>query len=150
MMIEIRRAEEHHIPQILDIEGESFGQPWLEGGFIRELDHEDTFFTVAFSGEAVLGYCILHQCGEEAELYKIAVDRRARRCGVADRLMASAVDYASIVGIKRIFLEVRESNAAAVALYEKHGFRCIGRRHGYYDRPREDAVIMEKPVQSIS
>ena len=150
MTIEIGRAEERQLPQILDIEEESFPQPWHEGGFLRELDHEDAFFAVAYSGSVVLGYCILHRCGDEAELYKIAVDKQARRSGVADRLMAAAISYAALEGIRRIFLEVRESNAAAVLLYEKHGFQRTGRRCGYYDRPREDAVLMEKPIQAVS
>jgi len=93
-------------------------------------------------GTAILGFVILRRIGGDGELLQIAVDRIARRCGVADLLMTAALRYADDAGLDQVFLEVRGSNDAAISLYKKHGFKFVRLRKGYYRDPTEDAVVM--------
>lgn len=148
MTIDIMCAEEKHIPQILGIEAASFAQPWTEAGFLNEISNDDAYFAVALRDNNVLGFLILHKFLDESELYKIAVDEHFRRCGVADQLMKAADDYIGENQISCVFLEVRESNKAAILLYEKYGFFSAGRRQNYYDKPTEDAVVMARKIHS--
>ena len=96
--------------------------------------------------ESVCGFVIIRRMGDEGELLQIAVDKAARRHGVADVLMESALFYASMNFLKSVFLEVRVSNFAAIELYKKHGFVSVRTRKDYYDDPAEDAMIMEREV----
>jgi len=89
-----------------------------------------------------LGFVILRKMGDEAELLQIAVDKSARRLGVADMLLGAALCYARDNALAPVFLEVRKSNDAAVALYKKHGFKPVRQRKNYYSDPIEDAVVM--------
>ena len=132
------------LPQVLAIEESAFSAPWSEGSFTREAGIHDADFEAFTESGRVLGYYVLHQAGDEGELYKIAVAGSARRRGIGDALLSRAEERARARGLARIFLEVRAGNGAAVALYEKHGFRRLGVRRRYYTAPVEDAVIMAK------
>ena len=140
-MIEIRQAQEDDIPAVLEIERAVFSTPWTEGQLLSE-QGADKFFAIAVRGGELLGYCILRTFGEEAELYKIAVEAHSRRRGIARLLMAAAMAYAAENSISKIYLEVRAGNVPAISLYKKYGFVAVGRRRGYYENPVEDAVVM--------
>ncbi|MCF0121561.1 MAG: ribosomal protein S18-alanine N-acetyltransferase [Oscillospiraceae bacterium] len=142
----IIKAGEELLPEILEIEATSFGIPWSEGSFLSEIYSEDAHFEAALDGDTVTGYCVTHFSPDEGELYKIAVRSDLRRGGIASALMASAVAEAERRGAARLFLEVRAGNAPAIALYKKYGFVSAGVRRGYYDRPKEDALVMIKEV----
>ena len=154
-MISIVAATEQDIPKILEIEREAISPPWTHGALLSEMYREDSFFVVAVcefgidnegtcgeSSSQLLGFVILRRMGDEGELLQIAVDKTARRRGVADALMESALGFSSEHSLKSVFLEVRVSNEAAIALYTKHCFQTVRRRHDYYTNPVEDAVIM--------
>ena len=85
---------------------------------------------------------MLSPIGDEAELLNLAVSRQSRRRGIGATLVEHAVREAEARGARAVFLEVRESNVAARALYASAGFDQVGRRKGYYQRPREDALIL--------
>jgi len=99
------------------------------------------------AGAAVLGFVILRRMGDEGELLQIAVDSAARRCGVGDLLMGAALRYARDNALRTVFLEVRKSNEAAIALYWKHGFNSVRLRKDYYSDPVEEAVVMASAIQ---
>ena len=150
-MIKVRNAFETDIPQILDIEHESFFPPWTHGALLSEIYNDDSFFALACENDdegSVLGFIILRCCGDEAQLLQIAVCSGKRRRGVADMLMDAALGYVS--GLQqtaaesevKIFLEVRESNVAAINLYQKHGFITVAVRKKYYTNPMENAAVM--------
>jgi ribosomal-protein-alanine N-acetyltransferase len=80
---------------------------------------------------------------EEWEIENIAVTGAARRCGLGSRLVGELLDHVRSRGGKTVFLEVRESNRAARALYEKWAFIEVGRRKAYYQNPVEDALILK-------
>ena len=98
--------------------------------------------TAAVQDGAVLGYIVFSAVLDEGSVDDIAVAPAHRRRGVADALLRDAAQRARENGLREIWLEVRASNAPAAALYEKHGFAEVGRRRNYYEKPREDAILM--------
>ena len=143
-MLFVDDAAEGDIPRILEIERGAISPPWTHGALLGEIYREDSFFAVAAcSPRFLVGFAILRQMGSEGELLQIAVDKAARRRGAADALMASALRFARGRALESVFLEVRAGNAAALALYKKHGFKPVRTRKGYYSDPLEDAVVMK-------
>ena len=146
-MISVEAAVEDVIPQLLELEREVFTNPWSKEMFWTEFKSPDSFFSVLYDNNIPAGYCILRQITEEeGQVFNIAVAPSSRRRKFGDALMRIALRDAEDAGIKSVFLEVRESNAPAIALYENHGFKRIGLRKGYYDKPDEDALVMEKSI----
>ena len=93
--------------------------------------------------ETVVGFIVGRQAGDEWEIENIAVTGSARRCGLGTRLLGEFLDLVRSRGGSAVFLEVRESNHAARALYEKWAFIEVGRRKMYYQDPDEDALILK-------
>ena len=87
------------------------------------------------------GYALVDIVEGEAELIQIGVEESSRGKGVGEKLLKEILAYIRSIRVKRIFLEVRTSNRAALALYKSHGFKQIGRRNGYYSNPKEDALV---------
>lgn len=144
MYYEIVPMDRSHIPQILTLEQACFSTPWTETMLTDALFDPQASFIVAEDEEGnVLGYAGLHVVVDEGYIDNIAVEPDARRHGVASALLDV---YCRFGGANLAFLtlEVRSSNAPAIALYEKHGFQRAGLRPGYYQHPREDAVIMTR------
>ena len=141
-VMKVRNAVIIDIPQLTAIEWESFTEPWTYSTLVSELENEANHFQVADIGFVVTGYCILRKNSDDCEILRMAVDRSQRRTGIADALMTSMFNYAKSEGLKNMFLEVRCSNEAAIALYEKHGFKVISTRDKYYTKPVEDAFVM--------
>jgi ribosomal-protein-alanine N-acetyltransferase len=139
----IRKATEEDIEALYEIERECFTPSWTEGQLLHEVYSDKVYFVVAQDDTGLLGFALLFRLeGYEAEMYRMAVRGGARRRGVASELWDNVRKRAKKERVKKIFLEVRASNAAALALYEKHGFARVGLRKRYYDEPVEDAVIM--------
>lgn len=131
-----------HIPQIAALEKTCFSHPWSEELLRQALWNEAAAIVVA-EGEdgAVLGYAGVNTVLDEGYINNVAVDPRFRRQGVADELIAALARFGR-AKLAFLTLEVRASNAPAIALYAKHGFQEAGRRKHYYDDPKEDAIIM--------
>jgi ribosomal-protein-alanine N-acetyltransferase len=94
----------------------------------------------------VIGFLIGRCVVDEAEILNLAVAQGNRRRGEGTALLKAALEEFCTRGVSRVFLEVRDSNAAAVAFYEKHGFSKVGRREGYYREPFESAIVMENKI----
>jgi ribosomal-protein-alanine N-acetyltransferase len=135
----IRAATSADLEAVLRIERVSFSDPWPKAAFQH---HLTDVFLVAEEGPSVLGYLIAWHVGPDAEILNVAVAPEARRGGVGRRLVAGALELLGGGGIRSAFLEVRESNGAARRLYGSLGFAEVGRRRGYYQAPREDALIL--------
>ena len=143
-MYEIKKAEREMLGGITKIENEAFTCPWSEKTFDEALESETISFFAALSGETVCGFYCLMTIEDEAELLNIAVSSSCRRTGCGSALMAHMAEKAAEKNVKRIYLEVRNSNLPAQSLYKKFGFFEVGVRRNYYAKPREDAVIMQK------
>jgi len=94
----------------------------------------------------VSGFLIARHVGSEWELENIAIAAAFQRQGIGNQLLSALFEQARQAGSESIYLEVRESNAAARSLYEKAGFDPTGRRKAYYSNPPEDAVLYRKPL----
>ncbi len=134
---------ERHIPQIAALEQANFSRPWSESLLRDLLGSVHSHMVVAEGGDgAVLGYAGLTAVAGEGYIDNIAVDGRYRRRGIARALLGEFIRQGKEGGLDFLTLEVRASNAPAIALYEKLGFELTGRRRGYYDDPPEDALLM--------
>ena len=133
-----------HIKEIASVERECFSTPWTEAMLEEELFNPMASFIVAQRNDgAVLGYAGLHVVLDEGYIDNVAVDPAWRRQGIADALIGAFVRFGE-ANLAFLTLEVRASNAPAIALYEKYGFYEVGRRKNYYDDPKEDAVLMTR------
>ncbi len=135
----IREARQEDIPAVAALEAVCFPEePWPERLFAQATER----LLVAVEDGTVLGYAVLFSVLDEGSLDNIAVAPDHRRQGVADALLDAMVRRAREKDLAFITLEVRQGNLPAIALYEKHGFAQAGRRTNYYERPREDAILM--------
>ena len=116
---------------------------WTEWGFKELLGWRGVLALVSEDDRKVIGFIIGRQVGGEAEILNPAVILTKRRKGEGGGLLKAALEEFRSRGVSRVFLEVRESNEAAIAFYEKHGFSRTGRRAGYYRDPDEAAIVME-------
>ena len=138
-----------HIEQIAALERECFSTPWSEAMLTEVLFDSQASFIVAESEDGgVLGYAGLQVVLDEGYIDNIAVEPNARRHGVADELLDVFCRFGE-ANLAFLTLEVRSSNAPAIALYRKHGFEEAGRRKNYYTKPTEDAVIMTRYFKRI-
>jgi ribosomal-protein-alanine N-acetyltransferase len=142
-MITIRHANREDLDWIVAMEREIFSTPWSRNGFEFELECGDAVFAAAVDDGEPAGFIIMHTMGPQAEIFNVAVSPAHRRKGAADAMMTYVLKKARELGVEQIFLEVRRSNAAAQALYRKYGFGVGGVRPGYYDEPKEDAILMD-------
>jgi len=125
---------------VIAIEAESFANPWTIQTFEAMLDTPVSEVYVARGeGRRVLAFCACWIIGDELHINTIAVHTPLRRQGLASELLRRVFD---LTGVKRATLEVRRSNVAALALYEKLGFAVTGVRTNYYQHPDEDGLIL--------
>lgn len=133
-----------HLAGVAQLERLCFSTPWTEAMLEEELYNDTASFIVAEGEDGeVLGYAGLHVILDEGYIDNVAVRPSCRRMGVADRLLDVFCRFGE-ANLAFLTLEVRPSNTAAVALYEKHGFHEAGRRKDYYDDPKEDALLLTK------
>lgn len=135
------------IPRALEIEGSSFSVPWSRAMFISELDNPHCIYYAAKKDGMLLGYAGMFSILDEGYVSNIAVAPEARRCGTGTLLMKTLINTARRLDLSFLTLEVRQSNRAAISLYSGLGFEKTGLRRGYYERPREDAVLMTLYIQ---
>ncbi len=140
----VRPMEEQDLSQVAAIEQEAFSTPWSLQSFRDSLGLPHAIFLIAeYEGE-IAGYCGCYQSIEEGEITNVAVKRDFRRRGIARTLLEKLFRECRSRGIGSILLEVRAGNRAAIGLYESLGFEQAGIRRNFYEKPREDAVIMWK------
>jgi ribosomal-protein-alanine N-acetyltransferase len=132
---------------VVELEVVAFADPWTRQAFEAALKERHARFRVARApGGGVMGYVIAWFVLDEGEIANLAVVPPARRRGVARALLEAIIAEARESRIARLFLEVRESNAAARALYAARGFEPIARRARYYRKPVEDAIVLRQEL----
>lgn len=141
--VRIRRMNPADIREVAVLEAQNFSTPWSENGFADALKQPDNIFLVAEMHDGTIAaYCGLYSSIDEGEITNVAVSEPVRRQGIGFAVMEELFYQAGAQGIEKIFLEVRQSNISARRLYEKAGFTDCGVRKNFYERPREDAVVM--------
>ena len=139
----VKTLTQKHVDQVAEIESRSFVAPWPKQVLASHAEDPRFFCRVAADeDEEVAGYSISTLIHDEIHVFKIAVSDRHRRKGVAASLLSDTFDFYGQRGALSVILEVRTTNAAAVALYRKLGFEVIRTRENYYSATREDAFVM--------
>ena len=140
---QVKPIEYLHIKEIANLEKICFSCPWSEQT-ITDAFKTGTKFFVAEKDKKVLGYVGISAILDEGYITNVAVFPEARQQGVASALLEYLFDFAKEKKLSFISLEVRESNTAAISLYQKFGFKTEGKRKNFYSAPQEDALIMTK------
>ena len=140
----IVKMNESHVSQVAELEKICFSDPWSENSVASELNNKLAFWLVAEEEGRLAGYVGSQTVCNETDMMNVAVHPDFRRRGIAEALVNGLVEKLKSKGSHCLTLEVRASNAPAIALYEKLGFSEIGRRKNYYRNPREDALILRK------
>lgn len=143
----LRDMTEADLDAVLDIEREVHAHPWTRGNFSDAL-HSKYQCKVYESEQGMLGYAVLMPAVDEAELLDIAIAAPHQRQGLGHKLLEEMMVLARRHDMRRVVLEVRASNAAAIGLYRSMGFADIGLRRDYYpaENGREDAILMGREL----
>jgi ribosomal-protein-alanine N-acetyltransferase len=145
---EIRRLTYADLPQIIAIERRAFPTPWSLAMFVLELSKPASVCLAALRDGEMLGFLVCSRYDKVWHVMNVAVDPDQRRKGVASALLTDLLRRLDDGGA-RFTLEVRESNAGAIELYQRFGFRAAGRRPRYYQDNNEDAVIMWRTQSTL-
>ena len=146
----IRRMEKRDLLQVEAIETALFSDAWSEQGFEDTLNSPYVSSLVAIdeAEDTILGYIIMYVSFEEGEISNVAVAKSAQNRGIGSALMQAILEKGLEESVTRFILEVRVSNTPAIALYKKFGFTEIGIRRDFYEKPREDALIMVREKEN--
>ena len=146
-----------HIPQVVEIEKQSFSMPWSKAAFLESFSYDHAVFLAAVDYEygdiesklqptgkksKVAGYIGMYMVLNEGDITNIAVSPEYRGKGIGLALMNELKRLAVQKNIDNLILEVRESNDAAISLYKKVGFCPAGIRKNFYEKPIENAIVM--------
>lgn len=142
--VKIRPMQKSDLDDVILLEQKVFGNHhWSKDSFMSELSNElAKYYTVLNEKDELIAYCGMWQILEEAHITNISVSPDYRRMHIGEALLTRLIDECYKNLVKYITLEVRVSNTAAIGLYEKYGFKSLGRRKGYYQDNNEDALIM--------
>lgn len=142
-MFKIVELEEKYVPDVAEIEASSFSEPRSPEEVMRTINDEMfTFYCLVDDADKLYGYVGVSRCVPEAEIVSVAIKDSCRGRGYSGILLDAVLDAERVRGVTDFYLEVRESNMAALHLYKGAGFRIIGRREGFYKFPSEAALIM--------
>ena len=142
----IREMRVCDISAIAELEKVCFSDPWSEKSIASELENTFSYWLVAEDNGCIAGYVGSQSVLDSADMMNLAVSPAYRRQGVGEMLVEALIAYLQKKKIIALLLEVRVSNAPAIALYQKMGFEQVGRRPRYYHNPREDAYILRKEL----
>lgn len=141
-MTHIRRAGPEAAHLLARLHASCFTEAWSEPAFDTLLASPGTFALVAQTGGEDVGFILARMAADEAEILSLGVAPAARRRGAGRHLISGTAEICSAAGGKQLFLEVSDENRTARALYERMGFREVGRRRGYYRDGTEDALTL--------
>lgn len=143
MEITIIPLRREHVAPIAELERSLFSCPWDEASIESERNNPLSLWLTACDGDTVVGYVGSQSVLGESDMMNLAVAPAYRRQGIARRLVETLIHELEVDN-HCLTLEVRASNEAAISLYQGLGFRQVGRRPRYYQRPTEDALILRK------
>jgi ribosomal-protein-alanine N-acetyltransferase len=146
---DIRRLTYADLPQVIAVERRAFPTPWSLAMFVLELSKPSGICLAARRGGRLAGYLVCSRYDTVWHIMNVAVDPDDRRTGIATALLRELLARVDDPGA-RFTLEVRRSNAAAIALYERFGFKAAGMRRRYYQDNGEDALIMWRTPATLN
>jgi [ribosomal protein S18]-alanine N-acetyltransferase len=130
------------VPAVMAVDQLCFPTPWSEISYRSEIGNNAAYYLVARLDGRLVGFGGAWLVMDEAHVTTLGVDPTFRGQKIGERVLAAILVEAHRRGVRRASLEVRESNLAAVRLYEKYGFVPVARRRGYYTDNGEDAIVM--------
>ncbi|MBL4852517.1 MAG: ribosomal protein S18-alanine N-acetyltransferase [Gammaproteobacteria bacterium] len=143
----IRPMQRQDVPAVLAIEQRAYDYPWTKGIF-NDCLRVGYYGFVVEREEVIVGYALMNTVSDEAHVLNLCVELELRRQGIARILLEYIIDLAKELKAVSLFLEVRQSNVAALALYHDYGFDELGVRRNYYPAAvgREDAIMLVKQL----
>lgn len=144
--IKIRAAMSTDVDNIAFIEEECFSTPWSRASIAGVISHAPWHLFVAECDGRVVGYGGVYLILDEGQISNIGVLGSYRSRGIGSAIVDAITKLCVREGCARITLELRKSNDAARALYEKHGFVAVGERPNFYSNPSENAILMDKAL----
>lgn len=129
------------VKDVAGIESRCFADPWTERAFASAVMDDNYLYIVAELDGQLIGMAGIIKSFDEGDVTNVATLPEYRGNGVAGKVLSELMKKASLQGVKNLTLEVREHNTSAIKLYESLGFVCEGKRPGFYDNPKEDALI---------
>lgn len=141
LAINIRVITKADASGMAEIERQCFSDPWSENAFSLAAGDDNYLFMVAEHEGKIVGMAGIIKSFDEGDLTNVATLPSYRGRGIARKVLEELINQASLQGINNLTLEVREHNVPAIKLYESFGFVCEGKRPGFYDNPKEDALI---------
>ncbi len=143
--VRIRQMSVEDVEDAWKLESVNLGkEAWTQKQLLEAMTRDDTIYLVAEMAGRIVGLCGVRNISGEGDITNVSVSGDARRMGTAYKMMRQLLERGVGIGIKDYTLEVRASNAPAIGLYEKLGFKSEGVRPGFYDDPKDDAVIYWK------
>lgn len=145
-MITVRKMCLEDIDGVMEVDRDCFSIPWSRESFLMELESSLSTYVVAVSdvgmSDEVIGYGGFYLVLDQVEITNIAVMSKVRGKGIGKSILEALIKLAVVGGGKVVNLDVRASNEAAKALYYSYGFKLVGMRRGYYQKPDEDALLL--------
>ena len=139
----ISKTQTNELADIANAEQLCFSDAWSENALLSQLNSDYALtLTARNEGGNTLGYISGGITPPEAEIFRVATLPENRRCGVGREMLSAFISEAKALGCDRFFIEVRESNIPARALYRSFGFAETGKRKNYYKKPNEDAILL--------
>lgn len=142
----VRELKVEDSAAVAEMEQQIFSDSWSEKSVLETVQQKQSVCFAAEKAGHLLGYLLAYHAADEAEIARIAVQKEARRQGVAGKLMQALEHYCEEHKMEKLLLDVRESNEAARSFYTKNGFVEDGIRQGFYVNPSEDAVLMSRQL----
>ena len=142
----LREWQFKDVLKISELEKECFpGEPWTYAQLVSSFQSETFFGVLAEDGDEIIGYGGITVVADTADVENVAVTEAYRRSGVGSKILKQLISLAKDKGAKSVFLEVRVSNAVAMRLYLKNGFKGVYARSRYY-ADGEDCLVMKKEL----
>lgn len=145
-MWDIHELHEEDLKDAARLEADIFPDPWSVNALRETFEHKNSIMFGVFTDKKLVGYLIVYYVLDEAEIARIAVASEYRREGAASHMLLGLENTCEEKGIKKLMLDVRESNEAALSFYKDYGFAEDGIRKNYYTNPDEDAVLMSRTL----
>ena len=148
MTINVREMQPQDVDAVTSLEESCFSMPWKRHDFEEILTNPDRVYLVEEYNDMIVGGCMLTMIAGEGDISNVAVKEKYRGKHIATTLIQELLRFGEEKGIHDFTLEVREQNKTAIRLYEHAGFVLEGIRPGFYDKPKDNAVIMWRRKQA--